>query len=169
MTGQNRNEYHESVISVVSPFRRAGADDIEDLLRLEEECFTGFYEPHRYDRGQFSYYLDHPKSIVLVANHRDRVAGYTLGIITTRRERTGAYIHSIAVEKPSRRAGLGETLLDGFLDEAARRCCAFASLEVAPENKAAIRLFEKFGFLKNRELPDYYGKGHSGIRMSRPL
>ncbi|MDA1311897.1 MAG: N-acetyltransferase [Acidobacteria bacterium] len=157
------------MISVASPNRRADADDIADLLRLEKECFTGYYEPHRYDREQFLHYLDNPKSILLVANHHDHTAGYILGISSKRGERTGAYIHSIAVEKGSRRAGLGETLLGGFLDEAARRSCAFASLEVAAENRAGVRLFEKFGFSKTRDLPDYYGEGHSGVRMSKLL
>jgi ribosomal-protein-alanine N-acetyltransferase len=169
VTGKNRSEYHEAVISVASPARRAAADDIEDLLRLEEECFTGYYALHRYDRAQFSYYVENAKSIVLVADCRHHVAGYVLGISTKRGERAGAHVHSIAVEKMSRRAGLGETLLDGFLDEAARRSCAFASLEVAPENVAAVRLFEKFGFVKTRNLPDYYGEDHSGVRMSKPL
>ncbi len=169
MTGKNRSEYHEAVISVASPARRAVADDVEDLLRLEKECFTGYYKPHRYDRAQFSYYLDNPKSIVLVAEHGGHVAGYVLGIVTERGERNGAYIHSIAVEKVSRRVGLGETLLEGLLDEAARRSCAFASLEVALENEVPARLFEKFGFLKTRDLPDYYGEGHSGVRMHKSL
>jgi len=169
VTGKNNSEYHETVISVASPCRRADVDDIEDLLRLEKESFTGYYEPHRYDRSQFLHYLDQPKSIVLVANHRGHVAGYILGTIGKRGERTGAYIHSIAVEKSSRHAGVGQALLNGFLDEAARRSCAFASLEVAPENEAAVRLFERSGFSKTRDLPDYYGKGHRGVRMSKPL
>ena len=161
-------EYHEAVISVTAA-RPAHADDLDGLLRLEEESFTGYYEPHRYERWQFSYYLGNPKSIVLVANHGDHLAGYVLGIVSRRGELPGACLHSIAVENTSRRRGIGEALLEGFLEEAGRRDCKFASLEVAPENAAAVPLFEKFGFSETRALPDYYGKDHSGVRMYKPL
>jgi ribosomal protein S18 acetylase RimI-like enzyme len=42
-------------------------------------------------------------------------------------------------------------------------------LEVDVRNAHAVRFYERMGFRKTRNLPDYYGWGLDGSRMTRKL
>ena len=42
-------------------------------------------------------------------------------------------------------------------------------LEVDIQNEAAVRFYERMGFRTARTLPDYYGPGRDGFRMTRKL
>lgn len=60
-----------------------------------------------------------------------------------------------------------------LLAEALRMCAADevpkVSLTVAPANRAAIKLYESYGFTTECQRVDYLGPGEDRIVMSRPL
>ena len=147
--------------------RLAREDDLEELLRLEQESFVDYYAPHRFDRSDFYFNLQRPNGIFWVAAKRRGLAGYIDGVVIERKGQKRADLLSIAVEEEARGKGLGGKLMQRFLDEAKQRGCASAVLEVAKENSVGQHLFKKLGFKRSRSLPDYYGGDHDGIRMSR--
>ena len=157
------------IASALPTLRLPREKDLDELLRLEEECFVAYYAPHRFDRSQFYYYLRNPNSILSTAERPGGLTGYMLGIVSERRGRKSARLLSIAVEEDARRKGLGRELAECFLKEAKERGCASVNLEVAEEERTALHLFKKLGFKRSRVLPDYYGGGHDGVRMSRPI
>lgn len=56
------------------------------------------------------------------------------------------HVNTIAVDEPHRRAGLGRSLMEEVMAEAARLGATRATLEVRESNTPARRLYERLGF-----------------------
>ena len=67
------------------------------------------------------------------------------------------------------RRGLGRRVFDELLGRMARAGARDVRLEVDTRNANALRFYERMGFKATRKLPDYYGWGLDGIRMTRKL
>lgn len=77
------------------------------------------------------------------------------------------WLMALAVDPDQRGAGLGEAVLEILLDQTARHDIKVVRLTVAPENHAAISLYERFGFTEERREEQYFGPGKDRIIMSR--
>ncbi len=75
----------------------------------------------------------------------------------------------VAVAPASRRSGLGRTLVESGLREAARRGAARCLLEVRSDNAAAIALYRSLGFAACGERAGYYPDGRDALLMARGL
>lgn len=73
-------------------------------------------------------------------------------------------IVALAVDKGWRNKGIGSELLNHVFD---MHNTKIWHLEVDPANRAAISLYEKHRFKKNRVIKNYYGHGKDAIQMSR--
>ena len=150
--------------------RQAEKCDIHDLVDLDDECFdTYYYEKTKFSKLDFQDYFCCKKSILLVAVHEYRLVGYVAGTVRSSGLRSIAHLDSIAVSSIARQKGIGSQLLDIFIQYAKRRACEMVILEVATANKAGLRFFSKRGFLKIRDLPQYYGRGLDGLLMERNI
>jgi len=149
--------------------RRGNEADIDDLLVIEDECFSiYYYGQYKFGVDEFLYYLYGPNCILLVATPNGHVVGYTAAV---RRPRAGAILHidSIAVLPEYRNRGIGDQLLQALTDQARQRRCKTLVLEVATPNEAGIAFFNRHGFREVRKLPNYYGRGLDGILMAAEL
>ncbi len=92
--------------------------------------------------------------------------GYTVG--THVQHNIGeAWILRLGVREDHRRKGIGSALVrmvTGALQE--RNACTIR-LSVSPENQAAIRIYEREGFCKEKIVPEYFGQGNDRIIMKR--
>jgi ribosomal-protein-alanine N-acetyltransferase len=70
-----------------------------------------------------------------------------------------ADVQTLAVHPQAQGRGVGATLLDALLDEAARRRCSTVLLEVRADNGPAQRLYARFGFQRVGTRPGYYERG----------
>jgi len=143
--------------------------DIDDLLVIEDECFSiYYYGQYKFGVDEFLYYLYGPNGILLVAAPNGHVAGYTAAVC---RPRIGAILHidSIGVLPEHRSQGLGSQLLQALTEEARRRRCKTLVLEVATPNEAGITFFKSHGFHEVRKLPNYYGHSLDGILMTAEI
>ena len=91
-----------------------------------------------------------PSAIVFVALSDEKVIGFG-GVQTVLDE---AYITNIAVEKEFRRQGVGEALLKAIINSCADH--SFVTLEVRVSNSAAIKLYEKQGFVSQGIRKKFY-------------
>ena len=66
------------------------------------------------------------------------------------------HIGNIAVRPNRQGCGLGSWLLEQILAEGKRRSMVFATLEVRPSNRAALALYERFGFRQVAVRRRYY-------------
>ena len=69
-----------------------------------------------------------------------------------------ADITNVAVTLEERRKGVGYLLLERAIEEALYRGITALTLEVRESNQAAIRLYQRFGFLTEGIRPNYYEK-----------
>jgi len=65
-------------------------------------------------------------------------------------------IMNVAVLSPFRRLGIADAMIDHLLNAASHLGCAFATLETAADNTAAISLYKKHGFAENGRRKGYY-------------
>ncbi len=78
------------------------------------------------------------------------------------------YISSIAVDEAARSHGVGAELLR-FAEERYRTAHRHIFLLVSSFNQRAQRFYEKYGYKKVGEIPDYVVTGHSEIILHKRL
>ena len=150
--------------------RPANEDDFDDLLAIEDACFSiYYYGQYKFGATEFLYYLRNPRSIFLVAAEDTHVVGYTAAVVRRTKATPAAHIESIAVLPQHQQQGIGGQLLQAVIDEARQRRCDRAVLEVATPNEEGIAFFKSHGFYEVGELPNYYGRGLDGILMRADL
>jgi GNAT superfamily N-acetyltransferase len=94
--------------------------------------------------------LNDPDSIVLVAEDGGDIAGYVYAAIEPLswkdlRDECG-FVHDLLVTEKARRAGTGESLLNGAIEWLRERGMPRVVLGTAAQNEGARRLFERRGF-----------------------
>ena len=134
--------------------------DLTEIAQMEARCFS---DPWREDAlaSVLRYALQH--SILL--EEGGQVCGYgcLLGLFED------AEIANIAVDIPFRGKGYGGALLGAMLEKAKGLGASRALLEVRVSNATAIRLYEKFGFVKYGERKRYYEDGEDAALMEKKL
>jgi [ribosomal protein S18]-alanine N-acetyltransferase len=137
-------------------------DDLEAAYQLDQTCF----EPGiAYTRGQIRAFLSRDGAIGLVAKKGEEMVALAIGDVAGRR----GHLITIDIAGGERRRGLGRRLLAEVWARMAAAGARDVRLEVDVQNANAIRFYEQMGFRKVRPLPDYYGAGRDGIRMTRTL
>jgi len=137
-------------------------DDLEAAYQLDQSCF----EPGiAYTRGQIRAFLAREGAVGLVAEAEDELVALAIGDVAGRR----GHVITIDIAGSQRRRGLGRLLLAELCARMTAAGARDVRLEVDVANAQAIRFYERMGFRKVRPLPDYYGLGRDGIRMTRTL
>jgi ribosomal-protein-alanine N-acetyltransferase len=131
--------------------------DVDEVLVIENQSF-----PTPWPGWAFVQDLDRGRSVCLVARVAQALVGYAVAWLM-RRE---MHIGNLAVAENSRRKGVASRLLRELLDIAKLRRLELVTLEVRASNMAAIRLYEKFGFVAIAVKPDYYhSEGEDALVM----
>ena len=150
------------------PYRidHAQAADLDRLFALEAQCFA---KEVAFSRRQWRHLLKSRHASTHVVRHADEIVAEA--ILLRRRTRTGLVgrLYSLAVGAPHRGKGFGKVLLRNCLDVAKAEGVSAVYLEVGEDNPAAIHLYESFGFVRLRPLPDYYGLGKHACKMALRL
>lgn len=145
--------------------RTAVARDVAAILELEIACFSRIEE--MFNRRQLRGLIANPRAIVVVAESKDRVLGWSAGLVHRHRQCYSGRLYAIAVHPAAQGKRIGQRLIDCILHSLAMRGAQRIFLEVRVNNQEAINLYRKFGFTDQGYLADYYGQGHHGLRMMR--
>lgn len=146
-----------------SQLRDLTIEDLDQILLIEQDLFgvTAWSRELFLDEisrlGSSRWYK------VLCEN--DLIIGYVGMAITG----SSADIQTIAVISEKQRAGHGAQLLELALAKAKELGVTQIFLEVAVENEAAIKLYQRFGFEQISIRPNYYGAGRNAYVMMRPI
>ncbi|MGQ3685252.1 MAG: GNAT family N-acetyltransferase [Candidatus Loosdrechtia sp.] len=143
--------------------RPATVRDIRAILELEKLGFARVEE--RFNRRQIENLLAKPSAIVIVAEGNNRVLGWAAGLIRRYLKSYTGRVYAVAVHPDARGKGVGQGLVRYILHLLAEFGARRIFLEVNIKNNEAINLYHKLGFVYQRNLVDYYGTGHHGLRM----
>jgi len=131
--------------------------DLDGVLAIEQASFL----EDAWDQKLFLAYHRRCPELFLIATTDRRIAGY---IITCAGARN-AELASIAIDPRDRRQGIGRILLDHTLPELRTRRVKTWWLMVEVNNEAAIRFYERYGFVRAKRVKRYYGAGRDAWRM----
>ena len=143
--------------------RRARARDLEALLALEQRCFAG----DRLSPRSLRRHLASARSALILAERGGVLLGSAL--VLFRADSAAARLYSIAVDRGARGLGLGARLLEAAERAARRRGAASMRLEVRPDNRAAVALYERRGYRPFARVARYYEDGAPAVRFRKSL
>ncbi|HFB83698.1 ribosomal protein S18-alanine N-acetyltransferase [Thermosulfuriphilus ammonigenes] len=139
----------------------AREEDLPGLLEIER-----LSHPNPWSKAAFLGELSHKSARLWVA----KVAGLPRGFISFWLVLDEIHILNLAVHPQVRRQGLATSLITLALKYGRRQGAHLAWLEVRPSNKAAIRLYQKLGFVATGRRPGYYqDTGEDAIIMKLSL
>ncbi len=139
--------------------RAARGRDLAALVALEKNTFTD----DRFSRRQFHWLVTRANAHFLVAEVKQTIVGYAIGLY--RRNSRICRCYGLAVAAHFRGAGLAQQLMAQLRMEAVHRGCVEMSLEVRADNQRAINFYRRLGFEYYQDLPGYYDQGADGLRL----
>ena len=148
---------------LITHIRIASEDDLDALLSLEKICF----KEETFHKKQLKYLLLKAKSIILVAEIKDKIIGST--IILLRKTILNARVYSLNVHPEYRRLGIASSLMDFGMDILRKRGYVYITLEVGINNHAAQDLYRSKGFVVDKTLYNYYKNGDDALHLARKL
>jgi ribosomal-protein-alanine acetyltransferase len=143
--------------------RPATPDDVEALVRIEQRCF----DTDQLTRRSFRYLLTRAHAFTLVEAEGAVLRGYATVLLS--RGTSLARLYSFAVDPDARGTGTGRALLRAAEDAAREHGCVSMRLEVRPDNRAAIALYEAEGYRRFGTLEDYYEDHAEALRYEKTL
>ncbi|MCB9898381.1 MAG: GNAT family N-acetyltransferase [Planctomycetes bacterium] len=147
--------------------RPATLAELDLLAALDHRTFGA----HAYPRVFFRQAYDLWGRWLLVACDDEASSRPVLGSLVGAPALTAgdAWILSLAVDAPARGRGVGARLLAHALGLFASDGVRRALLTVAPDNAAALALYERAGFVVAARDDDAFGPGETRLRMVRAL
>ncbi len=145
--------------------KEANIDDIEELDRIEMECFVR----EAFSREQMMSILREPDSIGLLARIEGETVGFTVGYAHRSRLGETGHVITLDVVRKARRKGVGCKLLEELEERFRRRGAKLIFLEVKAGNVAASNLYRKLGYVETEQLRNYYHLGAHGVRLVKTL
>lgn len=143
--------------------RPAGESDIPALIALEQASF----DTDRLSKRRIRHWVQTGNRIFLVLLIDKTVAGYCL--ILLHKGTRLARLYSIAIAGSARGKGLGKRLLTEAEELATDQGRLYMRLEVARNNRRAIRLYESMGYMIFGEKQDYYEDHQDALRMQKRI
>jgi ribosomal-protein-alanine N-acetyltransferase len=144
--------------------RKAKIDDLEALYGIEKECFT----LEAFSKNQIALLLRNPSTISLLAQMDSRVVGFIIALIYEEEKRKVGHIITLDVAVKARKRGVGLKLLNDLERIFRSQKVQVCYLEVRVDNKAALELYTKLGYVRTKLLKNFYPDG-DGVRMKKLL
>jgi ribosomal-protein-alanine acetyltransferase len=144
--------------------RPAAPSDAQAIEQIEQASFI--HAGERFGPRRIHYLLGTHRAIVTAAEAEGRVVGWAVGLVTPRRANPWGRIYALAVHPDGRGRKLGARLLKEMIAALRGRGAKRIFLEVRTDNHAAIKMYERAGFVPCKTLANYYAAGVDAIRMS---
>lgn len=143
--------------------RQASNADLDDLVQLENQCFSD----DRISRRSFRRFLEMPRDRLIIASIDDELVGYCLVLMNAATRL--ARIYSIAVSPKARGTGAGAQLVREAEREAVDAGRIVMRLEVREDNRPAINLYRQLGYRQFGMYRDYYQDHGDALRFERRI
>jgi ribosomal-protein-alanine N-acetyltransferase len=130
-------------------YRRLKLRDLNSIEEIERSSY-----PTPWSRSMFAGELAKPSSICLGAI--DTEQNDLVGYLIISRYVDAWHVMNVAVAEPYRRRGIASGLMERLFEDTARDSRRGYTLEVRVSNEAAIRLYERLGFIARGVRRGYY-------------
>ena len=122
--------------------------DLDEVVGIENVSF-----PTPWKREHFLHEMKrNPHAWCVVLESRDSVVAYAATWILV----DEVHVNEIAVRPDLRGRGIGRRFLARILEEARKKGCKRACLEVRPSNRSARKMYENLGFRETDMRRGYY-------------
>lgn len=144
---------------IISDFVRPLLEaDLKAVLAIERQCY-----PSPWTIDHFRHELNNPVAFLTGCEAGGVLAGYICyWLIAGEME-----VLNVAVDPAHQRRGVAATLLGDAISNCQRAGATTAWLEVRAGNRAAIGLYEQFGFVVEGRRQRYYRDGEDALLMLR--
>ena len=143
--------------------RQAVPQDFLEIAALDREAWTEGKNHEFIPDGEHIWRIWMEHAVVFCAEIDSRIAGAILAIPCV----NGDYcIHKVFVKKEFRGKGLGSRLFEVLLKDIDEQNLR-TFLTVDPDNKAAISLYEKWGFKERRFVKAFYRQAEDRYVLTR--
>jgi [ribosomal protein S18]-alanine N-acetyltransferase len=139
--------------------RRAADADVQTLAQLHQDGFDLAWDADSFTR------LLGTGGMAWIADKDQKAAGFAL----IRLAADEAEVLSIGVIKSQRQRHIGHKLLETACKGAQSAGASALFLEVAHDNQAACRLYERSGFLRIGKRAKYYANGADALVLKKRL
>ena len=147
-------------------YRRYEREDFPALYAIEEGCFQ---PPLRFSRAYMRGIIQGDSSATWIAEQNGCMAGFAIIEWLQHEGATVAYLQTIEVAAERRRRGIAGALLR-HAEASARAAGAHAVwLHVDAENRAAIRLYERHGYIAQGREEHYYARSRAALVYRKAL
>jgi len=146
--------------------RDGGAVDAGKLFELDRICFDAGIA---YSLREFRSLLRSPKTLCIVAEDDEDLAGFAIAQETVIRKSRAGHIVTIDVAPGFRRRGIGRLLMEQIEERLRASGAGWLRLEVAENNSAAREFYTGLGFLPIGGIPNYYHGDVDAIVMEKTL
>ena len=145
---------------VTFTLRESQPEDFDRLHQIDQECFPPGIA---YSRRELAQFMKLRGAFTLVAEDKKKnIAGF---IVAQKHPRNMGHVVTIDVLSAYRRSGLGSLMMTEVESRLRTAGCDAMFLETAVDNLAAIKFYERFGYVIVKKLPEYYPNGLDGYLM----
>ena len=137
---------------IIEPMKK---EDISSIREIEKQCFTDLWPEDSFERE-----LSNTKVAFYFAAHlKGRIIGY-MGAWLILDE---VHITTLAVDPAFQNEKVGSLLVLHLMKAAVEKGVRWATLEVSEKNLAAIKVYDRFGFIQIGVRKEYYNNGTNAL------
>lgn len=141
--------------------REMKSADLDQVMEIEHEAFSDHWK-----RSAYEYELNENEfSHLIVAEENGEIIGVAGYYILF----DDAQVTTIATRQSKRKQGVATRLMESLLNDCDEKGCCTCSLEVRVSNHSAIKLYEKFEFIKVNVRKGYYEDGEDADLMVKAM
>ncbi|KAI9010122.1 hypothetical protein DFJ74DRAFT_685924 [Hyaloraphidium curvatum] len=135
---------------------------LPEMAALIEEDLSEPYSVYTY-----RYFLMQWPHLCFLAKHGDAIVGLIINRLEPHRGANRGYIGMLCVRKEFRGRGIASSLVRFSLAAFLRDGADEVVLETEVSNAAALALYERLGFVRDKRLGRYYLNGQDAFRLKR--
>jgi ribosomal-protein-alanine N-acetyltransferase len=141
--------------------------DLDALVALDNICFD---PPFRFSRSAMRSFVQARNARVTLAEATDgSLAGFCILHVQHAQPQAMGYIVTLDVAPGHRRRGLAGDLMARAEQQALDAGCAAVALHVFTGNAAAIRFYERRGYVFSHRAASFYGRGTDALVYHKEL
>eukprot|EP01015_Nassula_variabilis_P021941 TRINITY_DN3971_c0_g2_i1.p1 TRINITY_DN3971_c0_g2~~TRINITY_DN3971_c0_g2_i1.p1 ORF type:complete len:169 (-),score=19.49 TRINITY_DN3971_c0_g2_i1:100-606(-) len=134
--------------------------ELDPLIKMIEQELS---EP--YSVFTYRYFIQNWPNLCILAYSGEDLIGCILGKLDKHKETMRGYIAMLVVKKELRKLKIGSKLVNLFIEEVREQKGDEVVLETECVNTPALRLYESFGFARDKRLLNYYMNGNDAFRL----